>query len=393
MTSAPAPGPGSATALADPYPFYARLQATNAVVWSEAMGSWLVTRFAVCQEVLNDPDRFTQDRKRVSGTASEARQSLLDLEQTDQLDVAGEKALRRLIVTSIHGQDADETAGNVRAVLDRLFAELAPRPSFDWMSEVAAPLAASITAELLGFREPAPGVFKNVSEGLARGYNADVNPENATIGADARVQLTALIEDAWQAAEERGGAALVLKRSLDTSGFSARRLKENLGLLFNGSFAAIYAALGNVVLNLLLRPDVLERLRDPALLDTGIDELLRFDGPAQVTSRVATRDTELGDVAIKAGDGVIVMLAAANHDPAEFPEPDELVLDRKPNRHLGFGYGLHGCVGQAFGKTALRGVISALHAAPTPLRLAGTPARLAATSVRALESLPVSFHG
>jgi cytochrome P450 len=393
MASAPGLGPDNLAMLEDPYPFYAALQQSHAVLWNETMQSWLVTRYADCQDVLNDHERFTQDRKQVSGTASEARQSLQEaLDLSYQLDPAEERALRRLIVNSIHSQDTDQTTRNIGASIDDLFGTLAARQSFDWMSTVAAPLAASITAELLGLREPEPGTFKKVSEGLAQGYNADVKPENAQIGEGARTQLSALIEDAWQAAEDRGGAALALKDNADNNGFSARRMKENLGLLFNGSFAAIFAALGNVTLTLLQRPDVLDQLRDPALLDTGIDELVRFDGPAQATSRVATQDTKIRDVSIKAGDGVIALLAAANRDPAEFSEPNELVLDRKPNRHLGFGSGMHGCVGQAFGRAALRGVVTGLHDAPTPLRLTGQPVRLRATSVRSLESLPVSFQ-
>ncbi|WP_377352241.1 cytochrome P450 [Plantactinospora siamensis] len=377
--------------LEDPYPFYAGLQQRHAVLWSEGMQSWLVTRYAECRDVLNDHERFTQDRKQIGGTASEARQNLQASALSDGLDPAGEKALRRLIVNSIHSQDIDQLAGSIRADVDRLFAALASRPVFDWMTEVAAPLAAAITAELLGLREPEPGTFKRVSEAIAQGYNADVKPENSKVGQDGRAQLGALIEDAWGAAADRGGAVAVLKNSADTNEFSTNRMKENLGLLFNGSFAAIFAACGNVALTLLRRPDVLDRLRDPALLDTGIDELIRYDGPAQVTSRVATQDTKIRDVAIRAGDGVIALLAAANRDPEEFPEPNELVLDRKPNRHLGFGWGMHGCVGQAFGRAALRGLVTGLHEAPTPLRLAGTPVRLRATSVRSLDSLPVTF--
>src|ERR1700680_1954520 len=167
MASAPGFGPDNLAMLEDPYPFYAGLQQRHAVFWSEAVQSWLVTRYADCQDVLNDHERFTQDRKQVSGTASEARTSLQALDLSDQLDPAGEKALRRLIVNSIHSQDTDQTARNIRASIDRLFGTLASRPSFDWMTEVAAPLAASITAELLGLREPEPGTFKKVSESIA----------------------------------------------------------------------------------------------------------------------------------------------------------------------------------------------------------------------------------
>lgn len=387
MTS-PGHGPDNQAMLEDPYPFYAGLQQMHAVFWSDAMHAWLVTRYADCTEVLDDHERFVQDRKQVSGTAVEARQNL---SASEQLDAAGEAALRRLVAGSIRPQDTAQTTRNIRTTVSQLFGSLASRPTFDWMSEVAAPLAATITTELLGMREPAAGTFQRVAESIAQGYNADIKPENVTVGADGRSQLHALIDDAWQAADERGGAVQVLKNSAAKGDFTVQRMKENLGLLFNGSFAAIFAASGNIALTLLQRPDVLDQLRDPALLDTGIDELVRFEGPAQVTSRVATQDTKVHDVVIKAGDSVITMLAAANRDPDQFTNPNDIVLDRKPNKHLGFGWGLHGCVGQVFGRAALRGLVTGLHEAPTALRLAGPPVRLRATSVRSLESLPVTF--
>jgi cytochrome P450 len=372
--------------LEDPYPFYAELRKRQPVFWHEGMQSWLITRYDHCQDVLNNHELFLRDRQQVSGTAVEARQGVRALDSPQQV------ALRRLIVNSLNSQDFEQVALNVRGSVERFFETLASRSSFDWMSEVATPLAAAITAELLGVREPEPGTFKQVSEGIAQGYNADVRPETARVGEQARARLGALVEDAWQAAEGRRGAALFLKHNGDDLGFSERVMKETLGLLFNGSHSAIFAASGNITLTLLRRPDALERLRDPALLDTGIDELVRYEGPAQATSRVAGDDTKIGDVPIRAGDSVIALLAAANRDPAQFAEPDELILDRKPNKHLGFGWGLYACVGSLFGRLALRELVTGLHNAPTSLRLAGEPVRLNATAVRSLEKLPVTFQ-
>lgn len=88
------------------------------------------------------------------------------------------------------------------------------------------------------------------------------------------------------------------------------------------------------------QPELLEQLRDAAaLLSTGVNELLRYDGPSQALSRVALRQTEIRGVTIQPGDVVLTLLAAANRDPAEFTKPNEILLDRKPNRHLGFGWG------------------------------------------------------
>jgi cytochrome P450 len=138
-------------------------------------------------------------------------------------------------------------------------------------------------------------------------------------------------------------------------------------------------------------PEALERLRDPALLDTGIEELVRFDGPAQGTSRVATRPAVIGDTELDRGDVVVTLFAAANHDPEQFPDPDELVLDRSPNQHLGFGWGPHICVGAQLAVSWLRELITCLHRLPAPLVQAGEPRYRRTATLRSLEALPVAF--
>ncbi|WP_330343228.1 cytochrome P450 [Streptomyces sp. NBC_00557] len=117
-------------------------------------------------------------------------------------------------------------------------------------------------------------------------------------------------------------------------------------------------------------------MHDERLLDTGVDELIRFDGPAQGTSRVATRRTTIRGTVIEPGQTVLTLMAAANRDPEQFPRPDELVLDRSPNPHLGFGWGPHACLGTIFGQLAVKQLVIGLLDAGTPLRLAGTPERL-----------------
>ncbi|WP_420821976.1 cytochrome P450 [Streptomyces avicenniae] len=147
-----------------------------------------------------------------------------------------------------------------------------------------------------------------------------------------------------------------------------------------------------MLLTLLRHPEALATLADERLLISGVDELIRFDGPAQGTSRVAVWPTELHGVTVEPGQVVMTALAAANRDPDEFPEPDRLLLDRNPNRHLGFGWGVHACVGSAFGQLAIQEVVAALAAAP-PLRLAGEPVRRHTATVRSIAELPVSFDG
>ncbi len=104
--------------------------------------------------------------------------------------------------------------------------------------------------------------------------------------------------------------------------------------------------IGNGILTLLRHPDDMEQLRaNPDLMRTAIEELLRFDGPVQLTTRFAAAPIEIEGHTIEAGEQIEFILGAANRDPEQFPNPDQLDLARRPNRHIGFGHGIHFCLG------------------------------------------------
>ncbi|GAA3348272.1 hypothetical protein GCM10020358_66120 [Amorphoplanes nipponensis] len=385
MSSATEFDPLSPAMLENPFPVYAELQEKDPVFWHEKVGAWIITRYEDCRDVLMNAELFVRDPRRVGEVSGDTDASIQTLEAERQSE------LRRLIIGSIHSQDLKEIGGSVRSCIDRIFDNVAAEPSFDWMVEVAAPLAGTITAEFLGVRQPDPRIFKAIGEGMARKFDADLGENDAEAGRRIREGFGALV-DMWLNAEDTHGTMLTLKERAAELGVPLPVIKNSVGLLFIGSYGTIYASSGNLVRLLIERPDVFAELRNPDLLSTGIDEFIRYDGPTQATSRVATRTTEIRGVTIQQGDPVFIVLAAANRDPDQFPRPHELVLDRKPNKHLGFGWGPHSCVGSLFGQLALGELVRALHDAPA-LRMTGTPVRLPTTTVRSIASLPVSFQG
>jgi cytochrome P450 len=371
--------------LEDPYPVYAELQEKHPVFWHEKVGAWVVTRYDDCRDILMDAELFIRDPRRVGQPSGGADASL------QSVDAAKQAELRRFITGSIHAQDQEQIGRNVRASINRIFASLAARPSFDWVYEVGAVLAGTITSEFLGVREPDPAVFKAIGEGMARKFDADLGEYDPEAERRIREGFGAVI-DGWLGAADTHGTILTLKDRAAELGVPLPVVKNTIGLLFIGSYGTIFAASGNLALLLMQRPDVFEQFRDPALLGTGIDEFVRYDGPTQATSRVARRATEIRGVSIKQDDPVFIVLGAANRDPDQFPRPQEMLLDRTPNRHLGFGWGPHSCLGSLFGQLALRELVRALQDAPS-LRLTGTPVRLPTSTVRSIASLPVTFQG
>jgi cytochrome P450 len=387
MTSAPEIDPSSPAMLGNPYPVYAELQEKHPVFWHEKVGAWIVTRYEDCRDILMDSERFVRDPRRVSQPSSEESASVATLGAERQSD------LRRLLIGSMHSQDTEQLGRNVRVKIDQILAGVASRPSFDWIPEVAAPLAGSITAELLGVREPDPRIFRAIAEGMALKFDEDLGEYDAE--AERRIQEAVVafgaVIDEWLGSEDTHGTILTLKNRADELGVPLPVIKNSIGLLFSGGYTTIFGSSGNLAYTVMERPDVLEQFRDPSLLSTGIDEFLRLHGPTWATGRVATRTTEIRGVTVKQGDPMLIVVAAANRDPAQFPRPQEIVLDRTPNKHLAFGWGPHSCVGSLFGQLALRELIGALHDAPTPLRMTGTPVPLPTITVRSFGSLPVTF--
>jgi cytochrome P450 len=165
-------------------------------------------------------------------------------------------------------------------------------------------------------------------------------------------------------------------------------VKNTARVMFQGGYSTMAAAVGNAVAVLLDRPDALERMRDAALLATGVDELVRFDGPVQGTTRVAVRACRIGGVDVAAGQKVVPLFAAANRDPDAFRGADRLVLERTPNRHLGYGWGPHACIGTTVAQAGLRALITALNEHPARLVAAGDGIRRRTATMRVYQTLP-----
>jgi cytochrome P450 len=372
--------------LVDPYPLYVELRERSPIFWHDAMQSWVLTRYRDCRDVLKNYQDYARDRRRIGEDIPEFRQSL------QSLDPPHQAPLRSLLVNSFRNQNpveiARRTQGKIRFLLDQLM----QRDTFDWMRDVAAPVALGITSELVGVTEPDGDRYARISEGIAYRMDAGLVPERAIVGDQARHQLNELVEN-WLGTEERPGVLADVRRDAEKAQVPEYYIRNTTGMMFNASYGTIYATAGNVVLTLLRNPQLLETIRENEnILPTAVDELIRYDGPAQGTSRVTVRRMVIDDTVIEPGDIVLTLLAAANRDPDQFPDPERIVLNRKPNQHLSFGWGPHACLGALFGRAAIQELIVGLLRSPQQLRLAGTPTRRPTATVRTIGVLPVTFH-
>ncbi|MFD7259121.1 cytochrome P450 [Streptomyces sp. NPDC059874] len=384
MTTSISYNPLDWSTIVDPYPVYAELRAHAPVFWHEQMQSWVLTRYFDCRDVLRNHGLWARDLRRVGADVPEER---LNIQYQDPPEQA---KLRALVVNAMRAPDTRDICRRARPDLEGHFERLGGHEEFDLMSEVAAPLALQITCDLVGVEPPALDAYVRIFEGLTRRMDSGLDPSHAKPGEKVGLELHAMMK-AWFEKTRLPGMIASLRESPHTKSMPDAYVRNTVSAVFNASYSTVYASTGAVVLALLERPHVLDQLRERSLMPTGVAELIRFCSPAQGTSRVATERTRIGDTTIERGEAVVTLFAAANRDPEYFDRPDELILDRSPNQHLGFGWGPHICAGAQLATDWLYELIDFLNERPSALTLAGEPRYMRSATLRNLEALPVRF--
>jgi cytochrome P450 len=387
--------------LADPYPAYARLRELGPV--RDSAGTWLFSTYEHVSSLIRDP-RLTALRPPPStaGMPAEARSAVDELwglyrRWLLMMDPPKHTHVRRLVRDPFGRREIERLRPRIQNVVDELVAPGLARGRMDVIAELAAPLPTRVVAGLLGLSEEEAPFLKRCTEDLVGSFGAVVgDPRSAAlhlralggfhrgrrylVAELARRRLRPLDDllSSLLAAEERGAIA-------------TDELVANCLLLIGAGNETTTHLIGNGTLVLLRHPDELRRLRDdPSLLPTAVDELLRFDPPVQMTERIAVEPIELGGVTIRPGEWVRMLVAAANRDPAAFPDPDRLDVGRTGQRHFSLGGGVHHCIGGALGRLEAEVAFGTLlRRAPDVAPGPGEPVRRENPTFRGLLSLPV----
>ena len=348
----------------DPYPVYQRLREL-APVLRGPRGAWLVTRHAEAAAVLRDP-RFSVDVGKLAGgpppDLGPARQTgalLLFLDPPDH------SRLRALVAKAFTPRVAEALRPRVEQLVADLLDQVDGKDGFDVIASLAYPLPVAVICELLGVpredRERFKGWSSDASRLLDSGLDADAQLRGMTAALGLIQYFDGLFEERRTA--EPGDDLLSALVAAEEAGdrLTADELRATTVLLFLAGHETTMNLIGNGLYALLRHGDQLERWRaEPALARTAVEELLRWDSPVQVTARIATSDVELGGVTVAPGEQVVVLLGAANRDPAVFAAPDRLDLGREPNRHLSFSAGVHFCLGASLARVEGQVALGAL---------------------------------
>jgi cytochrome P450 len=370
--------------LANPYPLYRRLRSEDPVHWDPFLHAWVVTRYA---DVITVFQRFSANRtptpeqltalglSALTPLAQVMVRQMLFLDPPDHGRVRGLAAKaftpRRVEVLRSHIQDITDS------LLDAVLARGTGR--MDVIADLAYPLPAIVTAELLGVPTSDWKQLTTWSGDFAQVLgNFQHNPDHASRVLRSLEEMLSYFRAAVREQRDHprdGLISALLNAEIDGDRLTEEEVVANVIVTMVGGQETTTNLIGNGILTLLRKLDQLELLRaDLSLVPSAVEELLRYESPSQQTARLAPDDVMLGGKVIRKRQAVIAVMGAANRDPERFPDPDRLDLTRQDNRHVAFAWASHFCFGAPLarieGQTAFETVLKRmpnLQLAPGPV--------------------------
>ena len=390
---------------ADPYPTYARLRSSAPVhraTMPDGRGVWLITRYEDVLAVLKD-ERFVKDWRSaltpeqlaeippIPEVMKPISRNMLDTDPPDH------ERLRALVSKAFTPRLIERMRPRVQAIADGLLDAVQDRGEMDLIDDYAFPLPITVIAELLGVPAEDRNNFREWSDAAVSGNTSQEYLEEILIPHMQAFTdyLRALFEEKHAKPKDDLVSALVQAEEAGDK-LSEDELLGMVFLLLVAGHETTVNLIGNGVLALLQHPDQLRKLKDdPSLIKLAVEELLRYDGPVETsTERFAREDVDIDGTVIPRGEMVLVVLAAADHDPERFSDPDDLDITRADNRHLAFGKGIHHCLGAPLARMEGQIAISTLLRRMPNLRLKEPPESLSwrpGMILRGLRGLPVEF--
>jgi len=385
--------------LADPYPLYRRLRMEDPVHWDPYLHTWVVTSYAEAVEVLH---RFSAHR-----TPTPERLAELGMEELGPiahvmvrqmlfLDPPQHTRVRRLASAAFTPRRVNRLRDHIEQIAESLIDSAVARGEMEVMEDLANPLPAIVTAEMLGVPIEDHPRLKNWSQDFAEMLgNFQHNPGRAAKVAASLKEMTSYFQVAVrrEATHPTDGLVNALTMAeVDGDRFTEDEVVANIIVTLVGGQETTTNLIGNGLLTLLRHPEEMNRRENPALIPSAVEELLRYESPSQHTARLAPDDVELGGKPIKRGQAVIAVMGAANRDPDRFPDPDRLDIERADNRHLAFGWAAHFCFGAPLARIEGQIAFSALLRRLPSLRLATDEITWRPNlGLRGLTTLPVAF--
>lgn len=387
--------------LANPYPLYRRLQTEDPVHWDPYLHAWVVSRY---EDVVRVLQRFSAARTPTPEQLTALGLSELNpvarvlVRQMLFMDPPSHTRLRALAAAAFTPPRAQALRSHIQEIMDGLIDGVLPGGRLDVIADLADPLPATVTAELMGVpvadRDQLKTWSTDFSEMLG---NFQHNPGRAGLMLKTVEEMASYFRARIREQEHHpreGVIHALLTAEIDGDRLSEEEVIANSIITMTGGQETTTNLIGNGLLSLFRNPSELARLREePSLLPSAVEEMLRYESPIQYTTRLAPADVELRGKVIRKRQAVIALMGAANRDPEHFPDPDRMDITRQDNRHLAFSWGAHYCFGAPLARLEAQIALSTILRRLPDLTLEPTPLVWRRNmGFRGLEALPIAFE-
>ena len=386
------------TFVANPYEQLKALREIGKPVWHEGMQIFLAARHSDANDVFRNKSLgriFTDKSPEFEWETFNwlHSDSILDSEPPKHT------RLRSLVAKAFNRNKIEGMRPAVERItqqlLDAIDEKVKSEESFDLIADYAEPLPVKIIADLLGFPESEEHLLRPWSQSIVKMYEVNPSEQYQIEAKKAAGEFAEYVRNLAEHRKINPGKDLITDLAMvEENGekLNSHELVATCVLLLNAGHEASVNAFGNGMVAALERPDQAELLRknSRAITETALEEFMRFDAPLHLFERTATIDTELGGVKIEKGQKIAALIGAANRDSSVFERADEMDLTRDPNPHIGFGAGIHFCLGAPLARLEMSVSLPALWEKYPNMQLAGTPVRRPTFVLRGYESVSIS---
>ena len=386
------------TFVANPYEQLKALREIGKPVWHEGMQIFLAARHSDANDVFRNKSLgriFTDKSPEFEWETFNwlHSDSILDSEPPKHT------RLRSLVAKAFNRNKIEGMRPAVERItqqlLDAIDEKVKSGESFDLIADYAEPLPVKIIADLLGFPESEEHLLRPWSQSIVKMYEVNPSEQYQIEAKKAAGEFAEYVRNLAEHRKINPGKDLITDLAMvEENGekLNSHELVATCVLLLNAGHEASVNAFGNGMVAALERPDQAELLRKNSrvITDTALEEFMRFDAPLHLFERTATIDTELGGVIIEKGQKIAALIGSANRDSSVFERADEMDLTRDPNPHIGFGAGIHFCLGAPLARLEMSVSLPALWEKYPNMQLAGTPVRRPTFVLRGYESVSIS---
>jgi cytochrome P450 len=378
--------------LADPYAEFALLREQGEVHWHDGLGLSIAVSHSAASAVLRH-----RALGRIWSDVQPAEQfvsfNLLHRNSLLENEPPAHTRLRSSISAAFnrgHVERLRPTIGKLaQHMVDGLIAHIAADGEADLLDHLAQPLPVAVIAELLDIPEADRSRLVQWSNAIVKMYEYGLPEDGRRAAENAAAEFSDYLRKIVESRREQPGEDLVT--GLLRAELTEDEVVATAVLLLMAGHEATVNVIGNGVWALLRHRCQWQRLlEDPSLVEVAVEEMIRYDAPLQLFVRTATEDVEIADFRVARGEKIAALLGAAARDPQVFTEPDRFDVGRTPNQHLGFGAGIHYCIGAPLARIEIAAAVRALLEKTPTLRITRKPGRKPEFAIRGLRDFPVS---